>query len=136
MKHKKLAKPTLTLLAISLLAGSCVQTEKKAAERGITEGTIVYNITYPQNLSSNGMSFLFPTEMKINFSDRNQRATFKSNFSIYNLEFIHQNEVDSFYTLLKILEKRLYVPPTGNPHSSFSTAPPNKTSGLATKTPA
>lgn len=110
MKYKKLALPALTLLTISLLTSSCKQTEKKAAERGITEGTIVYNITYPQNLSSNGMSFLFPTEMKINFSDRNQKATFKSNFSIYNLEFIHQNEVDSFYTLLKILEKRLYVP--------------------------
>ena len=56
------------------------------------------------------MSFLFPTEMKINFSERNQKASFKSNLSIYSLAFIHQNDSDSLYTLLKILEKKAYVP--------------------------
>lgn len=110
MRHQKLATTALTLLSISLLTSSCKHFGDKSAERGITQGTITYNITYPQNISSNGMSFLFPTEMKIKFSERSQRATFKSNLNLYNLEFIHQSEGDSFFTLLKILEKRVYVP--------------------------
>jgi GLPGLI family protein len=110
MRLKKLTTTALTLLAIGLLTSNCTQSAQNAAERGITRGTIIYNITYPQNISANGMSFLFPTEMKINFSERNQKATFKSNLSLYNLEFIHQNECDSFFTLLKILEKKVYVP--------------------------
>ncbi len=110
MRHQKLATTALTLILVCLLTSNCRQPEDKAADSGITQGTIVYNITYPQNISSNGMSFLFPTEMKINFSERNQKASFKSNLNLYNLEFIHQNECDSFFTLLKILEKKVCVP--------------------------
>ncbi|TCO06933.1 GLPGLI family protein [Natronoflexus pectinivorans] len=96
------------VLIITVLSG-CKFDRRPAAEKGITEGTIIYNITYPEQVS-NALSFLFPNQMSLHFSNGNQRIMFKGNMNLYALDFIHNQESDSFYTLLKILERRIYVP--------------------------
>ena len=108
----------ILMLFIPFAFNSCTNTKEKAAVPGITEGAIAYQISYPQNLSSNPLSFLFPTEMIIYFEGPNQKAQFKNNLSLYNLEFIHNSKYDSVFTLLKILEKKVYAP-SGNNSNIF-----------------
>jgi GLPGLI family protein len=76
----------------------------------INEGQVIYKITYPKELNEHTMSFLFPKEMNLFFKDDKQRATFKGTMNLYSLDFIHLNKSDSFFTLMKVLDKKLYVP--------------------------
>lgn len=105
----KLSTIHISITLLPFILSSCLF-GNPSADKGIVEGTIVYKINYPYQLNMGGMSFLYPSEMKLHFSHGKQRATFKGSMNLYGLEFIHNNESDSFYTLLKILEKRMYVP--------------------------
>lgn len=98
------------IMTFGLIICSC-QTKQKRTE-GISEGQVIYKISYPPEISAHTMSFLFPKEMNLFFKDGKQRANFKGNMGLYSLDFIHFNQSDSFYTLLQVLDKKLYVPPT------------------------
>jgi len=98
------------IMTFGLIICSC-QTKQKRTD-GISEGQIIYKISYPPEISAHTMSFLFPKEMNLFFKDGKQRANFKGNMGLYSLDFIHFNQSDSFYTLLQVLDKKLYVPPT------------------------
>lgn len=98
------------IMTFGLIICSC-QTKQKRTE-GISEGQVIYKISYPPEISTHSMSFLFPKEMNLYFKDGKQRANFKGNMGLYSLDFIHFNQSDSFYTLLQVLDKKLYVPPT------------------------
>lgn len=98
----------LTLLLLVTLMHSCNHKSKGKGE--IIEGQVIYKISYPKEVNSHTMSFLFPKEMHLFFKDHKQRATFKGNMNLYSLDFIHLNKSDSFLTLLKVLDRKLYVP--------------------------
>lgn len=96
--------------AIAGIIYSCNTREKIKDE--ISEGKVLYKITYPPEIKSHSMSFLFPQEMTLYFKNDKQRISFKGNMSLYSLDFINFNQKDSFITLLKVIEKKLYVPST------------------------
>lgn len=98
----------LVLLILGIMINSCNLRTK--AKEDIMEGKVIYKITYPKEISSNTMSFLFPKEMNLFFKNDKQRASFKGNMSLYSLDFIHYNKSDSFFTLLQVLDKKMYVP--------------------------
>jgi GLPGLI family protein len=105
---KVINKAFYILILVILTMHSCTQGNK--AVKGITEGTVVYKISYPQQVKETSLSFLLPSEMTLRFSDGNQKLSFKSNFNIYGLDFVHTNNCDSFFTMLKVLERKVYVP--------------------------
>lgn len=106
--NKTISFKIALLLTISIITFSC-QPQKKGGE-GISEGQVIYKITYPPEIESHTMAFLFPREMSLLFKQDKQKTTLKGSMNIYSLDFIHFNESDSFFTLLKVLEKKLYVP--------------------------
>lgn len=100
------------LLTLSVIIFSC-QSRQKAGE-GINEGQVIYKITYPPEIESHSMAFLFPRQMSLLFKQDKQKTTLKGNMNIYSLDFIHFNQSDSFFTLLKVLDKKMYVPSTSS----------------------
>ncbi len=106
LKHWRLL--ALFIFAIAAVFTSCNNAQKN--KKKLSEGMVIYNISYPPRLKSHSMSFLFPKEMKLLFKNEKQRASFKGNMDLYSLDFIHSNQSDSFFTLLQVLEKKIYVP--------------------------
>ncbi len=107
---KKILIPIIASTFLLVLMGhSCDVSKKVTTEKGIKNGVIIYDISYPETVN-NAMSFFFPKEMTLFFNKGNQRVIFKGSMDLYGLDFIHNNECDSFFTLLKVLEKRMYVP--------------------------
>ena len=96
------------LLLLGIMSQSCSLISKGKGE--IIEGQVIYKITYPEEANSHNMSFLFPKEMHLFFKDDKQKATFKGSMNLYSLDFIHLNKSDSFFTLLQVLDRKLYVP--------------------------
>ena len=90
---------------------SCRETQKNVPS-GLTEGSIVYKITYLQETASQQMSFLFPKEMTLFFKNDMQRLSFKGGLGLYNLDIIYGADSDTILTLLDvgILNKKLYLP--------------------------
>jgi GLPGLI family protein len=116
MQSASLLKISLLASTILLLFSQCRQSAPSGPDQGIKQGTIIYNITYPRNLDLGPLAFLMPGELKVQFNEGKQRLSFKSNLSLYNLDFIHTNQTDSFYTLLRVLDKKLFVPSESNSH--------------------
>ncbi|MFW6203185.1 MAG: hypothetical protein ACOC30_02690, partial [Marinilabilia sp.] len=57
-------------------------------------------------------SFLLPDKMEYFFRPGQERISFKGNMGLYNLDFISDHESDSSITLLKMVNNKLYVPPS------------------------
>ncbi len=124
MSSDSLIKTIMLLLPLSFLAIGCGHINNKAANSEIYSGTITYRITYPPSVNANPMSFLFPSEMKTAFEGTRQKSEFKNKLNLYKLEFIFGNQPDSTFALLKLLEKRMFVPTSSDsfvlPFLSFS----------------
>lgn len=124
MSSNSLIKTIMLLLPLSFFVEGCGLIDKKAAYSGICSGTITYRITYPASVDANPMSFLFPSEMKTAFEGTRQKSEFKNKLNLYKLEFIFGNNPDSTFALLKLLEKRMVVPASGDafvlPFMTFS----------------
>ena len=101
----------IAIPVVIFLFYSCRDT-RKSAPSGLTEGAIVYKITYSQETASQQMSFLFPKEMTLFFKNDMQRLFFKGGLGLYNLDFIYGADSDTVLTLLEvgILNKKLYLP--------------------------
>ncbi len=91
-----------------LLFESCK--EQKPPKEVISEGIIHYKITYPPEISRMSASFLLPDKMDFYFQPNKVRASFKGSLGLYALDFISNHVSDSSITLLKILDKKMYVP--------------------------
>ncbi|WP_233248589.1 hypothetical protein, partial [Desulfonatronum sp. SC1] len=63
----KLSAIHISILLLPFILSSCLF-GNQSADKGIVEGTIVYKINYPHQLNMGGMSFLYPSEMKLHFS--------------------------------------------------------------------
>ena len=101
----------ITIPIVIFFFCSCHET-RKSAPSGLTEGAIVYKITYSQETTSHQMSFLFPKEMTLFFKDDMQRLFFKGGMGLYNLDIIYGADSDTVLTLLDVglLNKKLYLP--------------------------
>nr|WP_321410166.1 hypothetical protein [uncultured Carboxylicivirga sp.] len=99
-------KQVLSVVLFILFISSCTDSSKKEADQGI----ITYAITYPKEIMGQGFSAFLPGEMTTTFKDENFKILIKGEFNIYNLEYISRSSGDTCFTLLKILDKRLYYP--------------------------
>ncbi len=98
------------LITLGIMINSCNLGVKE--KNNFSEGKVKYKITYPSDYGEHSMSFLFPKEMTLFFKNNDQRASFKGSMSLYSLDFIHYSQSDSFFTLLQVLDKKLFVPST------------------------
>jgi hypothetical protein len=110
------------IIIIPILFYSCIETRKVDSSRGTAEGIITYSITYPPEVSSHQMSFMFPKEMTLYFRNDLQRLSFKGGMSLYNFDFIFNGSNDTIFTLLRVnlLDKKLYVPTSNRELFIFS----------------
>ena len=91
----------LSLILILSLFSCSVATEKA---RKIKEGSITYKITQTPIQKSS----VLPNEMIIYFDGKNVRSKITGALNIYSLEHIKKQKDDSTYTLLRVLDKRIY----------------------------
>ena len=105
-------KKLFIIIPVVIFLFSSCRENHKSVPSGLTEGMIVYKITYSQETASQQMSFLFPKEMTLFFKNDMQRLSFKGGLGLYNLDFIYGADSDSVLTLLEvgILSKKLYLP--------------------------
>ncbi len=101
----------LTIIFILLFFGSACKKEKEK-QPVVDQGIISYRITYTPQIMERSFSFLLPDEMTYYFSPGHERISFKGNMGLYKLEFISNQISDSSTTLLKILNNKMYVPPS------------------------
>ncbi|MCL2072446.1 MAG: hypothetical protein FWH18_00840 [Marinilabiliaceae bacterium] len=95
-----------------LFLNSCFNKPKNLPSENISEGEILYKITYNQEVETNSMSFVYPKEMTLYFKDNKQRLSYAGALGLYSFDFIFGDEHDTVYTLLKInlLDMRVYIP--------------------------
>ncbi|MBI9062466.1 MAG: hypothetical protein JEZ14_10800 [Marinilabiliaceae bacterium] len=72
------------------------------------EGIVTYAIEYPHQADQKGFTAFLPSELITYYKDDHFKLKFKSEFNIYNLEFISRSQGDSCFTLFKIFDKRLF----------------------------
>lgn len=99
----------LITVLIFLTAG-CVSRKEKEEGPVIDEGIVSYSISYTSDIMEKSYSFLLPEEMKYYFRPGQERISFKGDLGIYNLDFISNHTNDSSSTLLKIVNKKMFVP--------------------------
>ena len=80
-------------------------------KKRISEGKIIYNITYPQNNSSSTISIasILPSEMVVYFKDNNLRSVIKGSLNFYSIEILSPAKSDTTYTFLRVMNKKVYV---------------------------
>jgi GLPGLI family protein len=98
----------LTFL-IFLIAG-CIPRKEKEKSPVIDEGIVSYSISYTPDVMEKSYSFLLPGEMKYYFRPGQERISFKGDLGLYYLDFILNHTNDSSSTLLKIINKKMFVP--------------------------
>jgi hypothetical protein len=95
-------------LIFSFLLGC--QNKKKEAGPAISEGSVKYTISYTPVIMEKSFSFLLPEEMTYYFRNGSERISFKGELGLYSLDFISDHSTDSSSTLLKIINKKMFVP--------------------------
>ncbi len=101
----------IVLLLVILMAGCKTKKEEKR-EAVISEGVVNYSVNYTRDIEKRSYSFLLPDKMDYYFRPGQERISFTGNMGLYLLEFISNHVSDSTTTLLKILNNKMYVPPS------------------------
>nr|WP_321451799.1 hypothetical protein [uncultured Carboxylicivirga sp.] len=99
-------KQIITALFILLLFSSCSEKKVKSSDQGV----ITYTISYPKEMMNNSLSTFLPGEMVSTFKNDDYKLHIKGDLNIYNLEYISRANGDSCFTLMKILDKKLFYP--------------------------
>ena len=93
-------------MIVAVVISSCADKTSNKTNQGV----ITYNITYPEKIMDKGLSTFLPGEMTTVYKDNKFKIHISGEFNIYNLEYISRSNGDTSFTLLKILDKRLYYP--------------------------
>ncbi|WP_462318325.1 hypothetical protein [Marinilabilia sp.] len=103
---------SIYILAFSLIFSFLLgcQNKKKEAGPAISEGSVKYTISYTPEIMEKSFSFLLPEEMTYYFRNGSERISFKGELGLYSLDFISDHSTDSSSTLLKIINKKMFVP--------------------------
>ncbi|SFD95373.1 membrane protein [Thermophagus xiamenensis] len=100
----------LIIFGITITIQGCKSQKEKSSSSLIEEGIVYYTISYMPEIKERSFSFLLPDEMTYYFRRGQERITFKGNLGLYKLDFISNHSNDSSSTLLKIINKKMYVP--------------------------
>ena len=88
----------------------CESKKEKKSHSSINEGIVDYAISYSSATMEKSFSFLLPDKMVYYFRPGQERLSFKGNMGLYQLDFISNHDTDSTISLLKILNKKVFVP--------------------------
>jgi len=92
------------ILAITVISCS----EGGAFKKHITEGVIVYDVTYPELDSDNLMLEMLPNEMKMTFKDDKFKSQLKTGAGIVEMTVIANGEQKLLHNMIKLFSD-LYV---------------------------
>ncbi|WP_232526580.1 hypothetical protein [Marinilabilia rubra] len=99
----------LAIFVVLFLLWGC-ESKKKKGSPEISEGSVEYTISYTPEIMEKSFSFLLPEKMTYYFRDGSERISFKGELGLYSLDFISDHSTDSSSTLLKIINKKMFVP--------------------------
>lgn len=75
------------------------------SDKGITEGKIVYTLSYPQFKEDNIFTSIFPSEMIFKFKDNNTKNELKTSMAVFSTSLIAQSKEKKVVHLVKIANK-------------------------------
>lgn len=78
-------------------------TEEKKEK--ITEGKIVYQLTYPQFKEDNIFTSMFPSEMSFKFKDNNTKNELKTSMAVFSTSLLANNKEKKVTHLVKVANK-------------------------------
>ena len=90
------------ILAITVISCS----EGGAFKKHITEGVIVYDVTYPELDSDNLMLEMLPNEMKMTFKDDKFKSQLKTGAGIVEMTVIANGEQKLLHNMIKLFNDR------------------------------
>jgi len=90
------------ILAITVISCS----EEGAFKKHITEGVIVYDVTYPELDSDNLMLEMLPNEMKMTFKDDKFKSQLKTGAGIVEMTVIANGEQKLLHNMIKLFNDR------------------------------
>jgi len=90
------------ILAITVISCS----EEGAFKKHITEGVIVYDVTYPELDSDNLMLEMLPNEMKMTFKDDKFKSQLKTGAGIVEMTVIANGEQKLLHNMVKLFSDR------------------------------
>lgn len=99
----------ITLISSMILFSGCSEKAKKSPPV-VTEGIVNYTISYTPEIKAKSFSFLLPEKMHYYFKPGNERISFRGDMGIYSLDFISNHGTNNSSTLLKIINRKMYVP--------------------------
>lgn len=106
MRLKNRAIFKISIILVSIFIVGC--NEPLRLIRRISEGKIVYKITYSDQSSSQQFSSILPNEMVIYFKNNNVKSVIKGSFNFYSLEHLSPYKGDTSYTFLRVMDKKIY----------------------------
>jgi hypothetical protein len=101
----------VTIISSMILFSGCREKAQKTTPV-VSEGVVNYTISYTPEIEAKSFSFLLPEKMHYYFQPGNERISFRGDMGIYTLDFISNHGTNNSSTLLKIINKKMYVPPS------------------------
>ena len=84
---------------------SCQETSSSDTPEIVTEGKIVYTLTYPQFKEDNIFTSMFPSEMTFRFKDNNTRNELTTSMAVFSTLLLANSKEKKVTHLVKIANK-------------------------------
>lgn len=111
-KENRLTKNVLKSLLLAncavalLLFSGCGQgTDRETETEKISEGKIVYKLSYPQFESDNIFTSMFPKEMSFKFKDNNTKNELKTSMAVFSTSLLANSKEKKVTHLVRIANK-------------------------------
>lgn len=90
---------------MAIVVSSCGIGDGSGGGKGIDEGSIVYELTYPQFKDDNIFTSMFPHEMVFKFKDNNTKSELKTSMAVFSTALLAEKEKRSLTHLVRIASK-------------------------------
>ncbi len=97
--------PVLVFPIIGAILFSCQETSSSDTPEVITEGKIVYDLSYPQFKEDNIFTSMFPSEMTFRFKDNNTRNELTTKMAVFSTLLLANSKEKKVTHLVKIANK-------------------------------
>lgn len=94
----------ITLFIIPCFISSC---DVDLFDTRMSEGEVVYDVSYPYTESTGFMANMLPEEMVLKFKNNNMYSDLSAGMGMFRLTFITDNEKKTMAQLLKVMNKKL-----------------------------
>lgn len=90
---------------MSVLFGCSQGSDSKSENKRISEGKIIYKLSYPQFEEDNIFTSMFPSEMTFKFKDNNTKNELKTSMAVFSTSLLANNKEKKVTHLVKIANK-------------------------------